>query len=150
MAAPNTVDDILLLVTLEPSGCWKLPWAPRGNGYSRLSFGGKQHYGHRWMYERFRGPVEDGLELDHLCRDRACCNPDHLEPVTHAENVRRGDAGKSGLFWEANALKTHCKSGHPFDEKNTHWRKTGGRTCRTCVRLNARRRRGSIGARVSP
>lgn len=65
------------------------------------------------MYEHVKGPVPDGLELDHLCRVHNCVNPAHLEAVTHAENVRRGEAGLH------NPEKTHCPNGHAYTEENT-------------------------------
>lgn len=90
---------------------------------------------HRYSYERAEGPVPAGLELDHLCRVRSCVNPEHLEPVTHRENMRRG-SGWSGRH----AQKAMCKSGHPFDEANTYWRR-GGRACRACSVITQRRYR---------
>lgn len=94
---------------------------------------------HRWSYEHHVGPIPDGLDIDHLCRNRACVNPEHLEPVTRQENIRR-----------AAALKTHCPAGHPYDETNTYVRpNTAQRKCRTCAherdlrradRKNAQRR----------
>jgi hypothetical protein len=87
-------------------------------------------YVHRLAYEAANGPIPDGLELDHLCRNRACYNVLHLEPVTHAENMRRG-------FWGS---KTECPQGHPYDDENTI-RSAAGRGCRECK--NARRRKGA-------
>ena len=82
---------------------------------------------HRFAYEFFRGPIPEGLELDHLCRVTACVNPWHLEPVTHKVNVLRG----VGLLANR-ARQTHCKLGHPFTPENTYRFKTS-RKCRTCA-----------------
>lgn len=81
---------------------------------------------HRVAYEEIMGPVPEGLELDHLCRTRSCVNPSHLEPVTHRENMNRGDV--------ATRRKTHCPKGHPYDEENTGIY-NGYRNCRACARL---------------
>lgn len=83
---------------------------------------------HRATYEHFRGPIPDGLEPDHLCRVPPCCNPWHLELVTRAENVRRGEAAKRQL------RKTHCPQGHEYTSENTY-RRPGkiSRFCRTCM-----------------
>jgi hypothetical protein len=83
---------------------------------------------HRESYKRTIGAIPDGLELDHLCRNRACINPKHLEPVTHKENTRRG-MSPSGL----NSRKTHCSKGHPFDGENLAVNYRGWRYCLTCT-----------------
>lgn len=93
---------------------------------------------HRWSYEHLVGPVPAGLELDHLCRNRRCVDPNHLEPVPQRVNTMRG----SGIT-AVNARKTHCVNGHPFEGDNIMWqrRKDGtisGRSCRTCHRARTR------------
>lgn len=109
------------------------------DGYGRQMIGSRTDgtrrsaLAHVVAYEQEFGPIPEGLELDHLCRVRNCVNPHHLEPVTHQENCRRGNAGKY------NATKTECANGHPYDEENTYRPPSGGRVCRECVRANKRR-----------
>ncbi len=84
---------------------------------------------HRVVYETLVGPIPKGLQLDHLCSVRLCVNPDHLEPVTARENTLRAEKAPAAI----NAKKTHCISGHEFDEKNTYIKPTNGsRGCRKC------------------
>lgn len=89
---------------------------------------------HRFSYEILVGPIPEGMELDHLCKNRRCVNPAHLEPVTHHENLIRGN-GFTGI----NARKTHCSRGHELSQDNILNRSRGGRECKTChrVRMNA-------------
>lgn len=123
-------------------GCWT--WSGSlAHGYGRLQVAGKSTMAHRFAYEHFVGPIPVGLELDHLCRNPACVNPTHLEPVTHAENVRRGD-----IALGIRSAATHCKNGHEFTPENTAPRQRNGsvhRRCRKCnvqfVTANRRRNR---------
>src|SRR5690349_14827083 len=100
----------------EPnSGCWLWVGAVNDRGYGQISNEApsrKKIYAHRFSYELHKGPIQSGLDLDHLCRVRCCVNPDHLEPVTRLENVRRGDDGAK------NRGKTHCPQGHPYSGHN--------------------------------
>lgn len=114
--------------------CWV--WSgPTSDGYGAVQLGRRREYVHRVVYETLRGPVPDGLELDHLCRQRACYRPDHLEPVTHRENVLRGDSAMA-----RRARQTECIRGHPFSPENTYIRRNGTRFCRECERVRQRRK----------
>lgn len=83
---------------------------------------------HRFSYEFANGPVPDGLQLDHLCRNRLCVNPGHIEPVTQRVNMLRGISPAA-----ENARKTHCMNGHPLIGTNLVLRKSGSRGCRHCI-----------------
>lgn len=96
------------------SGCFLWSGSKTKDGYSRHG-GGKAH---RLMYIYYVGPIPKGLELDHLCRNRGCVNPKHLEAVTHRENVRRGALGKATA--KRQTSKTKCKNGHPYSKGNTY------------------------------
>lgn len=121
----------LLEHVAKTDGCWMWTGAVARDGYGKA----QGTSAHRAVYEATFGPVADGLDLDHLCRNRLCVNPDHLEPVTRAENQRR-----AALHW-ASTNATHCKNGHEFTPENTYMRprsRGGGvRQCRTCNRTAA-------------
>ena len=121
-------------VSPEPmSGCWL--WTASLDGYGYGQFGkskGVVLKAYRLSYELLVGPVPDGLEIDHLCRVRACLNPDHLEAVTHRENMRR-----------AALLRTHCPSGHQYSGDNLYVNR-GSRFCRRCHVLSERARRATL------
>lgn len=121
----------------KTDGCWLWTDAPnQGTGYGRLNIGqGRTRLAHRIAYELLVGPVPVGLTIDHLCRNRLCVNPAHLEPVTRGENVLRGvsKAGRS-------ARPTHCPRGHAYDDANTYRTPVGGRQCRACKRLRDAKR----------
>lgn len=117
----------------DGTGCWNFTGGKIGGGYGFI-----QHYtdegttyrsvAHRVAYELLVGPIPPGLQLDHLCRNRACVRPDHLEPVTCRENLLRGETSAA-----RNAAKTRCQNGHEFTAENTYVNPSGGtRTCRTC------------------
>lgn len=136
MSGGRPIDDRFRdKVTAGPNRCILWTAGTRGGYGVFVPVHSKRMAAHRWAYERLRGPIPEGLDLDHLCRVRHCVNPWHLEAVTRGENVRRGVSGPA-----VNARKTHCKRGHPFDEQNTRII-DAGRRCRTCD--NLRRRKSS-------
>ena len=115
---------------VQENGCWEWVGFVNPKGYAHLCHKGKQVRAHRHYYEQEYGPIPEGLEIDHLCRSRACVNPAHMEAVTGRENVLRGIGHTA-----QNARKTHCKRGHEFEDmsnvpfvKGRPWR-----VCRTCV-----------------
>lgn len=105
-------ERILARIEPEPnSGCWLYTGKRVPYGYGVVQINGRYSSAHRVLYERLVGPVAAGLELDHLCRVPPCVNPQHLEPVTHAENLRRAQ-------WPIRRSQTHCKRGHPLSGAN--------------------------------
>lgn len=123
-------------VVVLQNGCWQWIGALDRDGYGRFRLEGESLSAHRaaWMF--FIGILRPGVVLDHLCRFRACVNPQHLEPVTSGENTLRSPIAITAV----NAEKTHCKYGHPFDSLNTYLVGNGHRMCRTCDRDRHRRR----------
>lgn len=129
----NTMDHFWMKVdTGRKNDCWNWLGCLR-NGYGCFQMDYRSDYSHRFAYEDKVGAIPEGLEIDHLCRNRRCCNPHHMEPVTRAENVLRG-FGLGAL----NKRKTHCHKGHHFDSANTFMDSHGHRQCRICKRERER------------
>ncbi len=117
-------------VTKSDDGCWRWTGATNGHGYGCFWTETKTWGAHRYAYEKKLGAIPNGMVLDHLCRNRLCVNPEHLEIVPQVENVRRGES-----LAVANRAKTHCVNGHRFDQKNTYVRRRAwgeSRECRKC------------------
>jgi len=118
------------------------------DGYGRTSFLNKNVMAHRAAWEQVNGPIPKGLVIDHICRVRSCCNPDHLRCVTQNINVTENVVGAA---WQLKVAKTHCPKGHPYDEENTWFDRKrnpktvpGFRHCRACHRERERARRAKL------
>ena len=117
-------------ISVIQSGCWIWTGATSNRGYGHIWVAGKTKGAHRVAYEIVKGPIPAGLTIDHLCRVKACVNPDHLEPTTLRVNLLRG-IGPTAV----NAAKTHCIRGHPLAEGHIYLR---WRVCRKCRRIRNR------------
>lgn len=127
---PITLDYFFARRVISKKGCWLWQGCLLNSGYGTA---GKYGPVHRVIYTLLVGPIPPGLHIDHLCRERRCFNPAHLEPVTPLENARR-------------AHRTHCKKGHPLSEENLYLTSRGPhrsnrkRLCRICNLASQRRR----------
>lgn len=132
----DPIDRLVMNTQVSETGFYSdtpcIEWTGRVDekGYGRFYADGKHRKAHRYLYEKLVEPVPDGLELDHLCRNRCCVNLDHLEAVTHEQNMSRG----------AHAMKQVCARGHPYEGDNIYYRPNGrGRACKECRRENLQR-----------
>ena len=131
MRGIKDVKDYLLSKIIKKEGCWEYQGSTV-RGYCRIQLKGIGHQAHRVSYETFIGEIPEGLTIDHLCENKICINPDHLEAVTMKVNVLRGTAVSA-----INARKTHCNKGHEFSGRNLVMKKKSKssgmeRVCRIC------------------
>lgn len=137
-------------IHVHVDGCWIWLGTISRKGYARIGVGPKTRSVHRMTYEMARGPIGDGLTIDHLCRTRRCVNPSHMEPVSNTINVLRG----AGLTAE-NARKTHCIHGHDLSLSYVYRSTYLGhpvawRQCRECNSLRKKAKRKSLRSPHSP
>lgn len=128
-------------IALSIDGCWIFTGARQTSGYGSISHRGRTVLAHRLSYELLVGPIPDGLQIDHLCQVKACCNPAHLEPVTGWENMRRR--------FNTEASRQTCPQGHHYSGDNLYRNPRGSRGCRARQRTfqrasRAKRRRQSV------
>lgn len=145
LARLDVLPRLVAALQEEDDGCWNWRGHLTPAGYGYMQQNGKKIPVHRLAYETFRGPIPDGLDLDHLCRNTRCIRPDHLEPVTRAENFKRGRDYWRGL----NVDKDQCPRGHWYTPENTYVFR-GSRRCRVCHREQERERRNRRRAELAP
>ena len=130
---------------IKTGSCWE--WtSSKSNGYGQFWLNGKLHMVHRITYTLYKDVIPNNLTIDHLCRNRSCVNPDHLEPVTRSVNLRRGigpEKNKARL-----AASISCKNGHPWNKDNTSFYVDRDgykiRVCKTCSRIKQRKYKNRI------
>lgn len=138
------IERLLALIEVVPGDCW--PWLgfKTKDGYGRFVLDGRKGHRktvapYRALWEHLNGPMPEGLEPDHTCNNRGCCNPEHVEPVTHAENMRRAaerrrlEGRKTARL--ARPRPTHCPGGHKYTPENTKISTQNAIQCRACNRI---------------
>lgn len=128
----NLPERLANRIEIGPNGCWNWTGA-LSHGYGHVWFRDLGQYAHRVVWTLLRGPIPDGLHIDHLCENRACVNPEHLEPVQPWVNLYRGNAPAA-----LNLRKTHCLRGHPLAGDNLRIDYRGNRRCRICQNAHQR------------
>lgn len=131
---------------MTPCWLWKASRQNKGYGQLMRHVNGKRkiHLAHRFIYELLVGPIASGMELNHICHQRGCVNPDHLEVVSHRDNMRAKGSNSGRSLRLVNAMasaRRHCPQGHIFTEANTGRKRDGSRRCRACDREYAASRR---------
>lgn len=134
----RTMEKFHAKYAINPTtGCWEWAASINNQGYGTIRVAYRLQLAHRFAYERFVGPIPDGLVLDHLCKNTKCCNPEHLQVVTQQINILRGDSPAA-----LHARTTHCPRGHEYNAENTILRR-GKRECRECKRARDAARRAA-------
>lgn len=131
MTAPLALPDTFWPRVDRSGECWLWMGSRSAAGYGRITIAQRQYFTHRLAYEVLVGPIPEGLEIDHLCRVTACLNPEHLEAVTHRENILRSTAPMAAL-----AIRTACSRGHEYADGSFIIRR-GARECVICRRAAA-------------
>jgi hypothetical protein len=134
------MDDLFWQKVNQPSpdACWEWGGYRNPKGYGIVGRTGRTMMAHRVAYEATVGPIPEGMQIDHICRNRPCVNPSHLEVVTPGENTRRG--------WIVNRTPA-CPKGHIYTPETTYIGRRGERYCKICRREVDRRRRPALGRR---
>lgn len=126
---PGAGGELIPIELSERTGCWLWRGHVRRDGYGAIQIGPRAYPAHRVFYAIKCGEIPEGKQLDHLCRVRNCCNPEHLEPVTARENIRRGQSEAA-----SRAKRATCPAGHPLSGENLYVAPNGTRKCKTCRR----------------
>lgn len=114
---------------IQETECWEWQACIEKGGYGRYHVGKRKYLTHRLSYYIFNGFENEDNVIDHKCRNRACCNPEHLREVSGKVNATRNSLGPTAI----NSIKTHCINNHEFNDKNTRITKTGNRRCIPCI-----------------
>ena len=135
------IERYLSRIQISNSGCWEWTAGKSSTGYAMFHWDNATRGAYKFIYEFFNGKINPDQEMDHLCKNKVCVNPKHLEAVTRRENCLRGSVGKHNNHHYGK--KTHCKRGHPFNKKNTvivkciTSRNGLGRECMKCNKIRA-------------
>lgn len=152
-------ERLMKRIEVQANGCWKFIGGIDINGYGVFSEDGHNTRAHRSSYKYFKGPIPEGLDIDHVCHKpeecpggkncphRLCVNPDHLEPVTREENTDTKRAHTGKVWGAIQSAKTHCPRDHEYNEVNTRWsREHTERNCRACDLIHSRNSKAKIRA----
>jgi hypothetical protein len=132
----NTVDKFLRIYVEKSDSCWQWTGAKNHvNGYGKCRFQSKHTLPHRVFYNHYKGKIPKGYQIDHLCENKLCVNPDHLEAVTPRTNTLRSERAPAAI----NFRKTHCKRNHELFGENLYITPDNRRQCKTCNSIRGRR-----------